>query len=167
MPGDFPSDSENRGPSLGLTLSVPIFSGGLVQSQVRQAIANRDVAADELEQQRRALVRNTRNAYQTLVAGISEVEARKAAVFSARSAYDASQVGLEVGTRTVLDVLNNQRTLFDAEREYALSRYNFLQNRLLLEQAAGSLEVADIQDINRLLTADAEAELAPGNIPPQ
>jgi outer membrane protein len=159
--------SESRGPSLGLTLSVPIFSGGLVSSQVRQAIADRDVAADELEQQRRALVRNTRNAYQTLVAGISEVEARKAAVFSARSAYDASQVGLEVGTRTVLDVLNNQRTLFDAEREYALSRYNFLQNRLLLEQAAGSLEVADIQDVNRLLTADAEAELAPGNIPPQ
>jgi outer membrane protein len=165
--GDFPNDSENRGPNLGLTLRVPIFSGGLVSSQVRQAIANRDVASDELEQQRRALVRNTRNAYQTLVAGISEVEARKAAVFSARSAYDASQVGLEVGTRTVLDVLNNQQTLFNAEREYALSRYNFLQNRLLLEQAAGSLDVADVQDINRLLTADAEAELAPGNLPAQ
>ncbi|MBC7989156.1 MAG: TolC family outer membrane protein [Luteimonas sp.] len=165
--GERSNDSNSRGPELGLVLSVPIFSGGLVQSQVRQAIAQRDVASDELEQQKRALVRNTRNAYQTLIAGISEVEARKAAVFSARSAYDASQVGLEVGTRTVLDVLNNQRTLFDAEREYALSRYNFLQNRLLLEQAAGSLEVADIQDINRLLTADAEAELAPGNIPPQ
>jgi outer membrane protein len=160
-------DNESRGPNLGLTLSVPIFSGGLVSSQVRQAIANRDVAADELEQQKRALVRNTRNAYQTLVAGISEVEARKAAVFSARSAYDASQVGLEVGTRTVLDVLNNQQTLFNAEREYALSRYNFLQNRLLLEQAAGSLDVVDVQDINRLLTADAEAELAPGNLPAQ
>jgi outer membrane protein len=167
IPGDFSNDSSSRGPELGLVLSVPIFSGGLVQSQVRQAIAQRDVATDELEQQKRALVRNTRNAYQTLIAGISEVEARKAAVFSARSAYDASQVGLEVGTRTVLDVLNNQRTLFDAEREYALSRYNFLQNRLLLEQAAGSLEVADIQDVNRLLTADAEAELAPGNVPPQ
>jgi len=167
VPGDFPSDSKSRGPSLGLTLSVPIFTGGFVQSQVRQAIAQRDVASDELEQQKRALVRNTRNAYQTLVAGISEVEARKAAVFSARSAYDASQVGLEVGTRTVLDVLNNQRTLFDAEREYALSRYNFLQNRLLLEQAAGSLDVADVQDINRLLTADAEAELDPANQRPQ
>lgn len=161
-----PSDSENRGPSLGLTLNIPIFTGGLVSSQVRQAIANRDVASDELEQQKRALVRNTRNAYQTLVAGISEVEARKAAVFSARSAYGASQVGLEVGTRTVLDVLNNQRTLFDAEREYALSRYNFLQNRLLLEQAAGSLDVADVQDVNRLLTADAEAELNQDTRPP-
>lgn len=147
----------SRGGTLGLTLSVPIFSGGATSSRVRQSINNRDVVADELEQDRRALVRNTRNAYQTVVAGISEVEARKAAVFSARSAYEASQVGLEVGTRTVLDVLINQQTLFAAEREYALSRYNFLQNRLLLEQAAGSLDVEDVQDINRLLTVDATA----------
>jgi len=157
----FPSDNGSRGPSIGLTLNVPIFSGGAVRSQVRQAIAQRDVAQDELEQQKRALVRNTRNAYQTLVAGISEVEARRLAVFSARSAYDASQVGLEVGTRTVLDVLNNQQTLFNAEREYALARYNFLQNRLLLEQAAGTLDVADVQDINRLLTVSPEARLHP------
>lgn len=153
----FPLDGSSRGPSLGLTLSVPLFTGGMISSQIRQAAALRDVYSDQLDQQRRALERNTRNAYQTVVAGISEVEARKAAVFSARSAYEASQVGLEVGTRTVLDVLINQQTLFAAEREYALSRYNFLQNRLLLEQAAGSLDVEDVQDINRLLTVDASA----------
>ena len=146
--------------SVGLTVNIPIFAGGATQSQVRQALAQRDVTGDQLDQQRRALVRNTRNAYQTLVAGISEVEARKAAVFSARSAYDASQVGLEVGTRTVLDVLNNQQTLFNAEREYALSRYNFLQNRLLLEQAAGTLDVDDLQDVNRQLTTDASTQPA-------
>jgi outer membrane protein len=160
----FPLGSENRGPTLGITLSVPIFSGGATQSRVRQALAQRDVAADELEQQKRGLVRSTRNAYQTLVAGISEVEARRSAVLSARSAYDASQVGLEVGTRTVLDVLTNQQNLFNAEREFARSRYNFLQNRLLLEQAAGTLDIADVQDVNRLLTVDAEAQLAPGDI---
>jgi outer membrane protein len=158
-----PFENESKGPSFGLTLSVPIFSGGATQSRVRQAIAQRDVASDELEQQKRALVRNTRNAYRTVVAGISEVEARRLALVSARSAYSASQVGLEVGTRTVLDVLNNQQTLFNAEREYALARYNFLQSRLLLEQAAGTLDVADVEDINRLLTADAEAQLAPGD----
>lgn len=158
-------DNESRSRSIGLTLSVPIFSGGAVSSQVRQQLALRDIAQDELEQQKRALVRNTRNAYQTLVAGISEVEARRLAVFSARSAYDASQVGLEVGTRTVLDVLTNQETLFRAELAYALSRYNFLQNRLLLEQAAGTLDIDDVQDINRLLTADADAQVA--QPPPQ
>ncbi|MFD0727495.1 TolC family outer membrane protein [Lysobacter brunescens] len=159
---ELPANAEYSDTStIGLTVTVPIFAGGATQSRVRQAIAQRDAAADQLEQQRRALVRNTRNAYETLVAGISEVEARKAAVFSARSAYEASQVGLEVGTRTVLDVLNNQQTLFNAEREYALSRYNFLQNRLQLEQAAGTLDVDDLSDVNRLLSVDAQAKSTP------
>ncbi len=141
--------------SVGLTLNVPIFSGGATQSGVRQALAQRDIAQDGYEQQKRALDRNTRNAYQTLVAGISEVEARRLAVVSAQSAYDASQVGLEVGTRTVLDVIQNQRILFSAQLDYANARYTFLQNRLLLSQAVGSLDIAELQDINRLLTMDA------------
>jgi len=156
---DFENESQSR--SIGLTLRVPIFAGGATQSQVRQALAQRDVASAELEQQRRALERNTRNSYQTLVAGISEVEARRLALFSAQSAYDASQVGLEVGTRTVLDVLNNQNNLFTAQRAYALARYNYLQNRLLLEQAAGTLGIEDVQEVNRLLTVSADAPLTP------
>lgn len=153
--------STTRGPNFGITLSIPLYSGGAVQSGVRQALARRDAAQDQYEFQRRQLVRSTRNAYQTLVAGISEVEARRLAVVSAQAAYDASQVGLEVGTRTVLDVLNNQRTLLQAQQSYAQSKYNFLLNRLLLEQSAGSLDIADVQDVNRLLSADAATNLAP------
>ena len=130
---------------------------------MRQALANRDAAQDGYEQQKRAIVRNTRNAYQTLEAGISEIEARRLALVSANAAYEASQVGLEVGTRTVLDVLVNQQNLFQARQNYSLAKYNYLQNRLLLEQAAGTLEASDVQDINRLLTVDAEAQLAPGS----
>jgi len=146
--------------TVGLTLNVPIFSGGITQSRVRQALASRDIAQDQYEQQRRALIRNTSNAYQALVAGVTEVEARRLAVVSAQSAYDASQVGLEVGTRTVLDVLQNQRVLFQAQLEYADAKYRYLQSRLLLEQAAGTLDIADVQDVNRLLTVDAEARLS-------
>jgi outer membrane protein len=130
---------------------------------VRSSLAQRDIARDQLEQQKRALERNTRNAYQALVAGISEVEARRLALVSAQSAYDASQVGLEVGTRTVLDVLNNQRTLFSAQQAYAQSKYNFLQSRLLLEQAAGTLEISDVEDVNRLLTTDESITRGLGN----
>lgn len=148
---------DRRTNSVGLTLNVPIFSGGATQSGVRQALAQRDIAQDTYEQQKRALDRNTRNAYQTLVAGISEVEARRLAVVSAQSAYDASQVGLEVGTRTVLDVIQNQRILFSAQLDYAQARYNFLQNRLQLGQAVGTLDIAELQDINRLLTQQAAA----------
>lgn len=140
--------------SVGLTLNIPIFSGFATQSGVRSALAQRDGAADAVEQSKRAIERSTRGAYQAVVAGISEVEARRLALVSAQSAYDASQVGLEVGTRTVLDVLNNQRTLFSAQQAYALAKYNFLQSRLLLEQSAGTLDVSDVEDINRLLTTD-------------
>ncbi len=155
--------SEAEGYTWGITLTVPLFSGGATQSRVRQALSQRDIADESLEQTRRALIRNTSNAYQALVAGVSEVEARRLAVVSAQSAYDASNVGLEVGTRTVLDVLQNQRTLFAAQVEYAQAKYNFLQNRLLLEQAAGTLDINDVQDINRLLTVAAEARLAPSS----
>ena len=161
---DFENESRSR--SIDLVLDIPIFEGGAISSQVRQAVATRDVRADQREQLRRAIERNTRNAYQTLVSGVSEVEARRLALVSAQSAYEASQVGFEVGTRTVIDVLLNQQTLFEAQRAYAQSRYNFLQNRLLLEQAAGTLDVADVQEINRLLTVDADAQLEnpPANI---
>ena len=144
-----------EGHSVGLTLTVPIFAGGATQSQVRQALSRRDISEQQLEQARRALDRNTRNAYQTVVAGVSEIEARRQALVSARSAYEASQVGLEVGTRTVVDVLINQQNLFNAEREYALARYNFLQNRLLLAQAAGTLGIDDVREINGLLSVEA------------
>lgn len=144
---------------VGLVLSVPIFAGGATQSAVRQAIAERDIQQDTYEQQKRTLDRNVRNYYQSVVQGISEIEARRLAVVSAQAAYDASQVGLEVGTRTVLDVVQNQQTLFSAQLDYAQAKYNFLQNRLLLAEATGKLDVADLQDINRLLTVDAEARL--------
>ncbi|MFC6839471.1 TolC family outer membrane protein [Xanthomonas theicola] len=148
---------------IGVTLNIPIFAGGATQSAVRQALAQRDIAQDTYEQQKRALDRNTRNAYQTVVAGISEIEARRLAVVSAQAAYDASQVGLEVGTRTVLDVVQNQRTLYQAQLAYAQARYNFLQNRLLLSQALGALDVAEVQSINALLTQSTESKLNSGS----
>ena len=145
-----------EGNSVGRTLIGPTSSGGATQGGGRGASARRNIAEDQLTQTRRALERNARNAYQTVVAGVSEDEARRLAVLSARSAYEASQVGLEVGTRTVVDVLINQQTLFQAEQQFALARYNFLQNRLLLEQAVGTLDIADLQEINRLLTVEAD-----------
>ena len=134
---------------------MPIFNGFATASRVRQAVANRDIAQDQLEQQKRALERNTRYAYQSLTAGISAVEARRLALVAAQSAYDASQVGLEVGTRTVIDVLLNQQALFNAQQAYSLAKYNYLQSRLALEQAAGTLDIDDLQDVNRQLTVQA------------
>lgn len=150
------SDGMSNGPSVNLQLSVPIFNGGATASQVRQAIAQRDGAEDQMEATRRGLERNTRAAYQGLVAGISTVEARRSALESAQGAYDASLVGLEVGTRTVIDVLINQQNLFNAQQAYSKAKYDFLQSRLLLEQSAGTLSVEDVADVNRMLTVSAD-----------
>lgn len=148
---EFPADSDFRDHGWGLTLNVPIFEGFATQSAVRQRTHNRDAAADTLEQEERAVVRSTRNAFRSVVAGISEVEARKQAQVSAQSALDATQAGFEVGTRTIVDVLISQQVLFQAQRDYARARHDYLLNTLRLKQAAGTITVADLQLVNALL----------------
>ncbi len=155
----FPANSLSDGHNIGVTLTVPIFAGGATQAGVRQALANRDATADALEQQRRGVVRQTRNAYRSLAAGAAEVEARSLAVVSAKAALEAGEAGLEVGTRTIVDVLLAQQTLFAAQTQFASARHNFLVNELSLKQAAGTLEPKDIDVVNRLLVQDAEATL--------
>jgi outer membrane protein len=80
-------------------------------------------------------------------------------VVSAQSAYEAGEAGLEVGTRTIVDVLISQVQLYNAQRAYAAERHNYLLNLLRLRQAAGTLEVSDLEQVNRWLVADADASL--------
>jgi outer membrane protein len=159
VPGSNSYDNSNQTTRVGVVLSVPIFAGGATQSGVRQAVHNRDATADALEQERRSVVRQTRNAQRSLGAGSAEVEARRLSVVSAQAAYEASEAGLEVGTRTIVDVLITQQALFQAQREYARSRHAFLVNLLRLKQAGGTISLADLQEVNRVLVNDAEAAL--------
>ena len=151
--------NSSTGPSYGVVLSVPIFSGFATQSRVRQALFNRDAVSEQLEQQKRAVIRQTRGAYRNLLSGAAAVEARRLAVVSAQSAYEAGEAGLEVGTRTIVDVLISQVQLYNAQRAYAAERHNYLVNLLRLRQAAGTLEPADLVQVNRWLVADADASL--------
>jgi len=145
------SSDPKWGGSIGVTLSVPIFSGGFTQSRVRQAIYNRDFAEDQYEFNRRQVEAATRNNFRSVIAGASEVEATKAAVVSAQSSVEATQAGYEVGTRTIVDVLISQQTLLQAQSNYSLARHTFVLDGLLLKQAAGIIEVKDLQLINALL----------------
>jgi outer membrane protein len=156
---DINSVKDRETTAVNVVLSIPIFSGFNTQSRVREAVARRDIAADQLEQAKRAVTRQARNADRNLEAGLAEVEARRLAVVSAQSAVEAGEVGLEVGTRTIIDVLLAQQSLFNAVREYSRSRHNYLVNTLKLKQADGSLAVSDLENINRLLSADAEQKL--------
>jgi outer membrane protein len=139
------------GSTVSLTLNVPIFTGGYTQSRVRQAIYNRDYAQDQYEFNRRQVVAATRNDFRSVIAGASEVEANKASVISAKSSVEATQAGYEVGTRTIVDVLIAQQTLLQAQSAYSAARHTFVLNGLLLKQAAGVVEVKDLEAINALL----------------
>ncbi|MCI1711718.1 MAG: TolC family outer membrane protein [Chiayiivirga sp.] len=154
-----PSDGFNYDTTIGLQLSIPIFEGFATQSGVRQAIYTRDAAEEQLEQETRAVTRQTRNAFRALVAGITGIEARKQALVSAQSALEATEAGFEVGTRTIVDVLISQQVLFQAQRDYSTARHEFLVNGLRLKQAAGTVELKDVEEVNRFLVRDAEAAL--------
>ncbi len=159
LSADSPPTSSGRGPTFSLTLQVPIFSGFAVSYRVRQSLATRDAAADTLEQTRRSITRQARNAYHATLGGLSEIEARKQALLSAQTALEATQTGLEVGTRTIVDVLITEQQLFSAQRDYARARNNFVVNGLLLKQASGDIKAADVAAVNALLVSDAEAAL--------
>ena len=148
----FPATANQEGNTIGVVLTVPIYAGGATQSGVRQAIARRDATQDQVEQSVRDITRQVRSAYRAVIAGISGVEARRQALVSANSALEATQAGFEVGTRTIVDVLLSQQQLFNAQRDYAQSRHQFLVSGLTLKQAAGIIDVKDIEIVNALLT---------------
>ncbi|TPG04285.1 type I secretion protein TolC [Rhodanobacter glycinis] len=137
--------------TIGLTLNVPIFSGGGTQSRVRQSIYQRDAATDAMESQRRQVVRDTLNYYRSVIAGIAQVESAKASVDSGQKALEATRAGFEVGTQTMTNVLLAIQTLTSSESSYSQARHQFILNKLLLKQTAGTADLKDIEEINTLL----------------
>ena len=124
---------------VGLTLNVPIYQGGAVASQTRQAGYNFRAAQDQLDQTRRTVDQQVKDAFRGIISSIEDVKARQAAVVSARSSLESTQAGLEVGTRTQVDVLTAQRNMFQAEFDYLTSRYTYIINGVKLHQATSTL----------------------------
>lgn len=124
---------------VGLNLKVPIYQGGAVASRTRQAGYNFRAAQDRYDQQRRSVLNDVKDAFRGILSSISDVKARQAAIVSARSALESTQAGLEVGTRTQVDVLNAQQNLFQAEYDYLSARYDYIINGTLLHQATSTL----------------------------
>jgi outer membrane protein len=141
----------NYGTTVGLTVNVPIFSGGATQSRVRQSIYQRDEAQDSLESTRRAVVRDTLNFYRSVIAGISQVQANKASVDSGQKALEATRAGFDVGTQTMLNVLNAIQTLTEAENSYSQSRHALVLDQLQLKESAGSIDLKDMEMVNAML----------------
>lgn len=138
--------------SLGLTLAVPIYSGGGIEANVRVAQANFVEVSQALEQSHRSVVRQIRSSFNNVNSQMSQIRALEQAVISAQSALQATEAGFEVGTRTIVDVLLSTRNLFDAQRNLSGARYDYILAQLQLKQAAGNLSEQDLLAINNALT---------------
>ncbi|KAB7676076.1 Outer membrane protein tolC precursor [Plesiomonas shigelloides] len=137
--------------SVGVVLSIPIYSGGRTSSEVRQAEYGFISSSEALEQAYREIQKNVRAAHNNIVASISSIKANEQAVVSAKSALDATEAGYEVGTRTIVDVLNSTRSLYNTNRQLANARYDYLINTLNLQGAVGVLNENNILVLNKVL----------------
>jgi len=137
--------------SISLQLNMALYEGGRTSSLSQQAQYSYQQSRELYELQRRSTERETRTSYLTVIADISQVKALKQALASSRVALKATQAGFEVGTRTAVDVLNSQRELYRAERDYARSRYDYILETLRLRLAAGTLIDTDITKVNAWL----------------
>ena len=137
--------------TVGLVLAVPLFSGGLTQSQVRQAIHQRDADQGDLETVRRQTARDAYNYFNLVVAGIGQVNDARNAVDAAKKALASMRAGYDIGTQSLTNVVVAIQTLAEIRTQYTALRHQFILNKLLLKRTVGAAKLEDIEDINRML----------------
>jgi outer membrane protein len=156
---------DQRQRSIGIQLTIPIYSGGLVSSQVRQAVYQHRAAKERLERVARQTEHDARDAYLGVISEISRVKALHRAVDSNLIALRATESGYEAGTRTAVDVLQSRQQWIQAQTDYSHSRYDYMIDVIKLQQAAGTLSEQSLQRINALLT-DTPAPPPQTDVPP-
>ena len=159
-----------------LSGTLPITNGGGVIAATRQARYLYQEALSVEELTRRSVIAQTRNTFLGVLSGISQIRADKQAIISSQSALDATKAAQEVGTRTMVDVLNSQSSLYNVQSITMTAEYDYLLQTLLLKQTVGALSPQDIAGVNRWLNkmttmiTDADimhTEIAPHSLPNQ
>lgn len=144
-----PSTQTDR--QLMVEMNLPIFSGGGVVAQTDQAVYQYEVTQQQLELTQRTTLNTTRQSYFGIIAGISQIKADREAIKSTISSLQGMEESFKVGSETLVDVLNQQQKVFQAQTRYATDRYAYVNNYLALKQAAGTLSFEDIRAINEWL----------------
>jgi outer membrane protein len=137
--------------NIALALNFPVFQGGLVRSQTRQAQHNFQASSDKMEQVYRNVVVNSRITFNTIKDGISKVKADRQTIISQKNSLQSTEAQFEVGTRTMVDVVNAQQRLFEAQQQLANDQYKLINSLLNLKYLAGTLIVNDLERINSWL----------------
>jgi len=140
-----------RTANVGVQFNLPLYTGGLTQSRVREALANEEKAKQDLESARRTAAQAARGYYTGVDFGLAQVRALESAEVSSKSQLESTRLGYRVGVRINLDVLNATTQLFITQRDLKKSRYDFLVNGLRLQSAAGALNEKDVEALNALL----------------
>lgn len=143
--------------SVGLQFSYHLYRGGIVDSRVREAHQRYNQSLDKLEQLKRSVQLQTHESYLSVLSNISRVKALKQAVISTQTALEAVKTGVEVGTRTSIDLLNARRDVLQAQRNYSSARYEYVLSSLRLKQAAGLISIEDLTSINNWLMSAIKA----------
>ncbi len=160
-----PAPSESDDKTYGLQVTVPLFSGGLTQSRVRQTQYQWIAAKERVTRTSRATERAARDAYLGVISNIAKVEALKQGLESSQTALKATEAGYEVGTRTSVDVLDSRRLLVQAQTAYLQSRYEYLLTVISLRSAAGNLDEQMLKELNALLTVTTPTPSTEPNVP--
>jgi outer membrane protein len=143
--------ADMRTASIGLQLNLPIYQGGLASSRVREAVANQEKARQDLEAAARDAGLSARQAYLNVESGVARVRALEQALVSSRAQLDSTKLGLSVGVRTNLDVLNAEQQVLSARRDLAGARYAWLLAGLALKAAVGTLAPLDLDEVDQYL----------------
>ncbi|HAU3666870.1 TPA: TolC family outer membrane protein [Legionella pneumophila] len=137
--------------NIAIAMNFPVFQGGLVQAQTRQAQYGFQSTSEKLEQTYRDVIVNSRIAFNTITDGISKVKADRQTVISVQNSLQSTEAQFEVGTRTMVDVVNAQQRLFEAQEQLARDQYDLINSILTLKYLAGTLNVNDLEQINSWL----------------
>ena len=141
---------------VGVQLNIPLYQGGGISSRVREAVAGQERARQDLESTRRSVALQTRQAYLGVTSGLAQIKALEQAVGSTKLQLESTKLGMEVGVRTAVDVLNAEQQLSIAQRDLAQAVYNTVVNQLRLKAAVGKLTEADLADVNHMLKDDTQ-----------
>ena len=133
--------------TIGVQLNVPLYAGGAVTAATSQAVANYSKAQADLDAKINLVVLELRKQYNLTLSSAVRIDAAAKALSSSTLLVEATRKSVKGCQRTNLDVLNAQQQLFEARRDLALARYNYLLGYLRLRYAAGTLSVADLTDI--------------------
>lgn len=137
--------------TVGATINMPLFNSGKIIAQTRQAASEYDSAKEKAIQAERNIVSNVRQAYRGVLTQISQVSALQQAVISNKSALDATSAAFQVGTRTIVDVLNSQSDLLRAQSDLSKAKYDYIMESLRLKRYCGLIQYQDLDIVNTWL----------------